>query len=125
MSIQRKDNPIKFEEKFAKLNEPWVAGIIAQFNEYHVKVVKIQGEYIWHEHPDTDEVFIVLRGQLKIELPDTEVLIESGEMYVVPKGVEHKPSATAECEVLLIEPDCLFSKGESDQGYAEEKDVWI
>jgi len=118
-------NSINLEEKYSKLDEPWLAGIVAQFNDYHIKVVKIHGEYIWHQHENTDELFIVIEGQLTIELRGSTVIVKAGEMYVVPKGVEHKPSAIAECKVILIEPSSITSAGSSVQEYAEENDVWI
>lgn len=76
IELENQRTSINLEEKYSKLQEPWVAGIIAQFNDYHIKVVKIEGEYIWHYHPNTDEVFIVLEGVLKIELRDSEVIVK-------------------------------------------------
>lgn len=125
MKKQSNSNSINLEEKYSKLSEPWLAGIVAQFNDYHIKVVKIHGEYIWHQHEDTDELFIVVEGQLTIELRGNSVVVQAGEMFVVPKGVEHKPSAMAECKVILIEPSGITSSGNSDQEYAEDNDVWI
>ena len=125
MKKQSNSNSINLEEKYSKLSEPWLAGIVAQFNDYHIKVVKIHGEYIWHQHEDTDELFIVVEGQLTIELRGNSVVVQAGEMFVVPKGVEHKPSAMAVCKVILIEPSGITSSGNSDQEYAEDNDVWI
>lgn len=87
--------------------------------------MKIQGEYIWHNHPDTDEVFIVLEGKLTIELPDGNVEVNSGELFVVPRGIRHKPSAASECKVMLIEPEIVVSEGGTTKTYAEEMDTWI
>lgn len=117
--------PINIEEKFSKLEKPWVAGIIAKMNDYHFKLVKIQGEYVWHNHPNTDEVFFVIEGEVTIEFRDGKSTLKSGEMYIVPKGVEHKPSSTNECKVMLIEPEFIFSAGGAEQEFAEDQDAWI
>src|SRR5512138_718730 len=95
--------PINFQEKLAKFSEQWSPKIIAQMNDYQFKIAKIEGEFIWHDHPETDEVFIVLKGQLELKLRDGSVVLNEGEMYVVPKGMEHKPIATQECHILLVE----------------------
>src|ERR1044072_4141627 len=99
-----KYQPINFQGKLTKFSEHWSPKIIAQLNDYHFKIVKIQGEFIWHDHPETDEVFIVLKGQLEIQFRDRNVALHEGEMFVVPKGAEHKPVAGLECHILLIEP---------------------
>ena len=96
--------PINFQEKLNLFYEQWSPRIIAQMNDYHFKIVKIQGEFVWHEHPETDEVFIVLKGQLEIQFREASVLLNEGEMFVVPKQVEHKPVARDECHILLVEP---------------------
>src|SRR5574342_631498 len=95
--------PINFREKFSKFSEHWSPKNIARMNDYHFKIAKVQGEFIWHDHPETYEVFIVLHGQLEIQFRDSRVLLKEGEMFVVPKGIEHKPVAENECHILLIE----------------------
>src|SRR5690349_25133228 len=105
--------PINFEEKLGKFSEQWSPRIIAQMNDYHFKIVKVQGEFVWHDHPETDEVFIVLKGHLDILFRDGKVSLDAGEMYVVPKGVEHKPFAEAECHVLLVEPIGTMNTGDA------------
>ena len=85
--------PINLQEKLSKFSEHWSPKIIAQMNDYHFKLAKVQGEFVWHDHPETDEMFLVLKGQLEIHLRDGVVILNEGEMYVVPKGVEHKPVA--------------------------------
>ena len=95
---------INFEEKFTRFSEHWSPKIIARMNEYHFKVVKIQGEFVWHSHAETDEVFIVLDGHMGIEFREGTVDLRTGEMVVVPKGVEHKPFAEQECKMLVVEP---------------------
>ena len=115
---------INIAEKFAKFSEQWSPKIIAQMNDYHFKIVKIQGEFIWHSHPETDEVFIVLDGELTIHLRDGDVTLKPGEMYVVPKGVEHKPEATRECRMMLVEPAGTPNTGDAG-GDRRAEPAWI
>ena len=117
--------PINFEEKLTKFSEHWTPKIIAQMNDYHFKLVKVQGEFVWHDHPETDEVFVVLKGQLEIQLRHGTVKLNEGEMYVVPKGVEHKPSAAEECQILLIEPAGLVNTGDAQGELTAPNDIWI
>src|SRR3972149_10797105 len=93
---------INFAEKFSQFSDLWSSKIVAQMNDYHFKLVKIQGEFVWHSHAQTDEVFIVLGGQMVIEFRDGSVELLEGEMFVVPKGVEHRPNAVGECRLLLV-----------------------
>ena len=120
-----KYKPINFRNKFELFSEHWSPKVIAEMNDYQFKLVKIQGEFIWHDHEDTDEVFIVLSGEMDIEFRDGKVHLLPGEMYVVPKGVEHKPYAENECEVLLIEPKGVVNTGEAGGGLKAENDIWI
>ena len=87
---------INFEQKLSLFTEQWKPKVVAEMNDYQFKVVKLQGDFIWHDHKDTDEAFIVLEGELRIDFRDGAVTIGPGEMYVVPKGVEHKPFAARE-----------------------------
>ena len=100
---------INFIEKFSKFTEHWSPKIIAQLNDYHFKLAKVQGEFVWHNHPETDEVFIVVKGRLDILFREGKVTLDEGEMFVVPKGMEHKPVANKECHILLVEPAGLLS----------------
>src|SRR5690349_10214824 len=118
-------NPINFEEKLKKFSEHWSPKIIGQLNDYHLKVVKVQGEFVWHDHPETDEVFIVLKGNLQIHFRDGIASLNENEMYVVPKGVEHKPVAEQECHILLIEPAGTVNTGDAGNGLTAPNDVWI
>src|SRR5512144_341918 len=93
---------INFAEKFSLFTEQWKPKVVAEMNDYQFKVVRLQGDFIWHDHKDTDETFIVLEGTLRIDFRDGSVSISAGEMYVVPKGVEHKPFAEREVKLLLI-----------------------
>ena len=117
--------PINFQDKLAKFSEHWSPKIIAQMNEYHFKIVKVQGEFIWHDHPETDEVFLVLKGQLEIQFRDGGVLLSEGEMYVVPKGVEHRPVAKQECHILLVEPAGTVNTGDVLSERTAANDIWI
>jgi mannose-6-phosphate isomerase-like protein (cupin superfamily) len=96
--------PINLAQKLSLFTEHWSPKIIGQLNEYDLMVVKVKGDFVWHSHPDTDDFFMVLSGKLEIHLRDGVVTLEPGEVYVVPKGVEHKPFALEETHLLLIEP---------------------
>ncbi len=95
---------INLKEKLSKFSEHWSPRIIAEMNDYQFKLVKIKGDFVWHNHDNTDEVFIVLEGEMKIEFKDKTVELKEGEIFVVPKGVEHKPYAEKECKIMLVEP---------------------
>lgn len=116
---------INFEEKLAKFSEHWSPRIIAQMNDYHFKIVKVQGEFVWHDHPETDEVFMVLKGRLEIQFREGRVLVREGEMFVVPKGLEHKPAAEEECHILLVEPAGTINTGDIVNERTAANDVWI
>ncbi|MGB2768197.1 MAG: cupin domain-containing protein [Candidatus Zixiibacteriota bacterium] len=120
-----KHSAINLKEKLAKLSEHWSPKIIAQMNDYHFKLVKFQGDFIWHSHNDTDETFIVLDGEMSIDFRDGKVDLKPGEMYVVPKGVEHKPFAKNECQIMLVEPAGTPNTGNVDGDLTAEDDVWI
>ena len=119
------NSPINFAEKFGRFGERWSPRIVAQMNDYHFKLVKIQGEFIWHTHPETDEVFIVLDGEMIIHLRDGDVALRAGEMFVVPRGVEHKPSAVRECRMMLIEPAGTVNTGDAQSDRTAEDGVWV
>lgn len=116
---------INFENKFKKFSEHWSPKIIAQMNDYHFKLVKFQGDFVWHQHTDTDEVFLTLDGEMSIEFRDGSVNLKAGEMFVVPEGVEHKPSAEKECKILLIEPAGTINTGDAGGSLTAADDVWI
>ena len=117
--------PINLQEKFTKVSEHWQPRNIAQMNDYHFKLAKVHGEFVWHNHPETDEVFLIVKGQLEIQLRDGNVLLNEGEMFVVPKGVEHKPVAESECHILLIEPAGTVNTGDIVNERTAANDVWI
>lgn len=117
--------PINFESKLGLLDELWSPRVVAEMNDYQFKIVKIKGDFVWHDHPETDETFIVLEGNLRIDLRDGAVNVRKGEMYVVPKGVEHKPFAENEVKMLLIEPRGVTNTGTAGGELTAENDVWI
>lgn len=116
---------VNFAKKLSLFDEHWSPKVIAEMNDYQFKLVKLQGDFIWHDHLDTDETFIVLEGQLRIDFRDGQVLVSQGEMYVVPKGVEHKPFAEHEVKLLLIEPRGVLNTGHQGGGRTATNDVWI
>jgi mannose-6-phosphate isomerase-like protein (cupin superfamily) len=116
---------INLSEKLKKFSEHWSPKIIAQMNDYHFKLVKVQGEFVWHDHPETDEVFLVLKGALEIHFREGTVTLKEGEMYVVPRGVEHKPVADVECHILLVEPAGTVNTGDVVGEKTTPGDVWI
>lgn len=116
---------INLQDKLARFSDHWAPKVVAQMNDYQLKLVKIQGEFVWHSHADTDEVFIVLDGRMRIELRDGGVDLGPGEMFVVPKGVEHKPSAPDECRILLVEPKGVVNTGDAGGAKTAANDVWI
>lgn len=116
---------VNFGEKFALLHEQWQPKVVAEMNDYQFKIVKLEGDFVWHDHKDTDETFIVLEGALRIDFRDSSVSLAAGEMYVVPKGVEHKPYAEREVKMLLIEPRGVLNTGETGGARTAENDVWI
>ena len=116
---------INFRDKFSLFNEQWSPKVIAEMNDYQFKIAKIEGDFIWHAHKDTDETFIVLEGKLRIDFRDGETYLSEGEMFVVPKGVEHKPYAENEVKLLLIEPRGVKNTGDVEAERTAENDVWI
>jgi len=117
--------PVNLQEKLTKFSEHWSPKIVAQMNDYHFKLAKVHGEFVWHDHPETDEVFLVIQGKLDIHFRDGKVSLSAGEMYVVPKGVEHKPVAESECHILLIEPAGTVNTGDVVNEKTAPKDIWI
>jgi mannose-6-phosphate isomerase-like protein (cupin superfamily) len=116
---------INLKEKLSKFSEYWSPRIIAEMNDYQFKLVKIKGDFVCHNHDDTDEVFIVLEGEMKIEFKDETVKLKEGEMFVVPKGVEHKPYSENECKIMLVEPKGVVNTGGAGSDLTAPNDVWI
>ena len=116
---------INLAEKLTMFNEHWSPRNIARLNDYEVKVVKVQGEFVWHKHDDTDELFMVLDGALTIEMQDgDDVPLSAGEIFVVPAGAVHRPVAAEECHILLLEPAGVVNTGDADTDRTAP-DIWI
>ena len=118
-------NAINFAQKLALITEQWQPRVVAEMNDYQFKLVKLQGDFIWHDHKDTDETFVVLEGVLRIDFRDGFVRIAAGEMFVVPKGLEHKPCTEGEVQLLLIEPRGVLNTGHEGGERTAQNDVWI
>ena len=116
---------VNFEEKFSKLEELHSYKIIARMNDNYFKIVKAKREFIWHSHPETDEVFVVIKGSLKIDLRDKTLHLKKGDMVVIPQGMEHKPSCSEECHVLLIEPVETVNTGDKVTDMTDTNLEWI
>ena len=117
--------PVNFAQKFGLFIEQWQPKVIAEMNDYQFKIVRLQGDFVWHSHADTDEAFLVLEGTLRIDFRDGAVTLNPGELYVVPKGLEHKPFAEREVKLLLIEPRGVLNTGHEGGDRTADNDVWI
>ncbi|WP_440119893.1 cupin domain-containing protein [Paenibacillus sp. QZ-Y1] len=117
--------PINFNEKLSKFNEHWSPKVIGEMNDYQFKLVKIEGDFVWHDHQDTDEVFIVIKGEMFIDFRDGQVKISQGEMFIVPRGVEHKTFAHQECHIMMVEPKGVVNTGETESELTAVNDIWI
>ena len=104
---------INLDEQFSRFTEQWAPKIVARLNDYEVKLVRLQGEFVWHRHDDTDELFLVLDGALTIRLRDGDVVLHPGELYVVARGVEHCPKAEGEVRAMLLEPAGVVNTGDA------------
>jgi mannose-6-phosphate isomerase-like protein (cupin superfamily) len=125
MTHPQTHTPINLDAKLALFADHWSPKVIAEMNDYQFKLVKLQGDFVWHHHEHTDETFLVLQGHLRIDFRDGAVHLGPGEMFIVPKGVEHKPFATDEAHVLLIEPRGVVNTGEQATNLTAPNDVWI
>jgi mannose-6-phosphate isomerase-like protein (cupin superfamily) len=116
---------VNLQHKFGLFTDKWQPKVVAEMNDYQFKVVKIDGDFVWHHHEHTDETFIVIEGTVRIDFRDGSVTLGAGEMYVVPKGVEHKPFADGEVKLLLIEPRGVLNTGSAGGERSALNDVWI
>ncbi len=116
---------INLQEKFSLFSEQWQPKVIAEMNDYQFKVVRLEGDFVWHRHDNTDETFIVLNGMLRIDFRDGAVSIGPGEMYVVRRGIEHKPYAEKEVQLMLVEPKGVLNTGDEGGDRTAQNDVWI
>lgn len=120
-----KSEVINLNEKLEMITKPWTPKIIEQMNDYHFKVVKILGKFTWHKHDETDETFFVVKGKMGIAFRDKTVTLHAGELYVIPKGVEHKPYAEKECSIMLIEPVGTVNTGDVINEMTKSNKDWI
>ncbi|MAY04406.1 MAG: cupin [Euryarchaeota archaeon] len=118
-------NKVNLSEKFALFSEHWTPKIISELNDYQIKIVKAEGDFVWHDHSHTDEFFFVIEGTLFIEFESETMELKAGELYVVPKGVQHRPFAHEECKIMLIEPRGVVNTGDSESELTASNDVWI
>lgn len=116
---------INFKSKFDKFNDHWSPKVIAEMNDYQFKLAKIKDDFIWHEHNDTDEAFIVINGVIWIEFKDETIQINAGEMIVVPKGTKHRPYAKEEAQIILVEPKGVVNTGDIESDLTALNDQWI
>ncbi len=119
------NDAINLTEKLVKFSEHWSPRVIAEMNDYQFKLVKMKGEFVWHRHDDTDEVFLVVQGEMEIGFCDRDVLLRAGEMFVVPKGVEHITRAKNECHAMIIEPRGVINTGEAKSELTAQNDIWV
>lgn len=117
--------PVNLRAKSELLTELWQPRVVAELNDYQFKVVRIDGDFIWHDHPDTDEAFLVLEGRLFIDLPDRSVELNEGDLFIVPRGVRHKPRTEGEVRLVLVEPRGVVNTGDEGGDRTAETDVWI
>lgn len=116
---------VNLAKSLAGLTESWSPRVVAAMNEMRFKIARLEGDFIWHHHEDTDEAFYVVSGTLVMELRDCEITIRPGELFVVPKGVEHRPCSKDGCEVLLISPEGTLNTGNVESERTVEADVWL
>lgn len=117
--------PINLLQKASLIEQQWSPRVVAEMNEYQFKVVRIEGEFIWHSHPETDEAFLVLEGVLRIDLAEGCVHVRPGELYVVPRGVEHRTAAHGEAKLMMIEPRGILNTGHQGGERTAVNDLWI
>ncbi len=122
---QRLSQPVNLAHKAGLIEQQWSPRVVAEMNDYQFKVVRIEGEFIWHSHPETDEAFLVLEGVLRIDLPQGCVHVNAGELYVVPRGVKHRTAALAEAKLMMIEPRGVLNTGHEGGERTALNDVWI
>jgi mannose-6-phosphate isomerase-like protein (cupin superfamily) len=116
---------INFAEKLGKIGELWSPRVVAEMNDYQFKLVRLEGDFVWHQHDGTDEAFVVLEGKLRIDFRDGAVTLGPGEMFVVPRGIEHKPFAGEEVRLMLIEPRGVLNTGDAGGERTAVNDVWV
>ena len=118
------DDAVNLSAKLATFSERWSPRVVAQMNDVQFKLVKMQGDFVWHSHEDTDEVFLVVKGEMEIGLRDRDVVLREGEMFVIPRGVEHITRACEECHALIVEPAGVVNTGDAGGELTARNDVW-
>ena len=118
-------HPVDLKEKLALVTSLWDPRVVAALNDYHFKIARIEGEFVWHSHPDTDEAFLVIEGRLRLDFRDGAVELEPGQLYVVPRGVEHRPVAEGPCGILMVEPAGTVNTGDAGGERTRAADEWI
>ena len=116
---------VNLTKKFSLISEHWNPKIIAKLNDYHLKIAKIEGDFVWHSHPETDEMFLVIDGELVIHLRNGFLHLKQGELCVIPKGMEHKPVAERECQILMVEPAGTVNTGNAGGELTNEEIGWV
>lgn len=116
---------VNLREKLGKFEEHWSPRVVAEMNDYQFKVVKLKGEFVWHQHEDTDEAFLVIEGEMEIGFRDRTVTLGAGEMFVIPRGVEHITRAAGECHALILEPRGVVNTGDAGGALTAANDVWV
>ncbi len=116
---------IDLAHKFSLIDALWQPRVVAEMNDYQFKLARIDGDFVWHQHDGTDEAFIVVRGHLRIDLPDTAVHLRAGQMLVVPRGTPHRPSAQGEVWLMLVEPRGVANTGDGGGERTAPNDIWV
>jgi len=116
---------INLKSKFQKFTDQWSPKVIEEMNDYQFKLVKIENDFTWHKHDDTDETFLVIEGKMGIEFEDQTIELSEGEMIVIPKGKKHKPYADKEAKIMIIEPKGVTNTGDVTNDFTTENDQWV
>ena len=116
---------ISLADKFAKFSDVFRPRVIAEMNDYQFKLARVKGDFIWHSHDETDEVFLIIDGSMRIDFRDGAVRLKTGDIFVVPRGKEHKPFADTECKIMLIEPRGTVNTGKAGGELTAPDDVWV
>ena len=118
-------NKVNIAEKFDQFEEQWSPRIVGQLNDSYVKLVKIEGEFVWHHHTNEDELFLVVQGSFTMKLRDRDIAVREGEFIIIPRGVEHKPVTEAECWIMLLEPMTTVNTGNVTNEQTKIEDEWV
>ena len=123
--MKKPPEKVSFDQKFSLFDQQWSPKVIAEMNNYQFKLARLEGEFVWHQHEETDETFIVLEGELTIDLKSGPVVLFAGEMLVIPKGMPHRPHASSEAKVLLVEPAGVVNTGDVPSELTAPQDIWV